>query len=356
MQNIFDLRKEDPTLFKDVLKSFKLDEKSLKIIDDPSGIDGSKDKIRFKNHKRSRYLALGNNNFLAIKGTINDVALYENDLNNREENPLGNNNTLEMFPMIEGKIPYQCLKSELDEESRKALEFINAYLKVFKSLPNIPIPLAIFEHGTEYRESAKDILSSFIPKTVQNKVDKILSDDSLGAAIYLYSNTPLRVMDLRSEVKLCQPYWGVGKEQVLNSWCQQFVRALLLEIVPASKWSIISGNCLSAQNMTLGGGWSDTDSLVRFDEFKNTTVLIESIMFSLEQMCETVFIALDRNNPNQSMKGERKVLIKAQLFSLIGTMIKKEAQSYQLDINPVVEEIFLDCEVQNILKNQELLS
>ncbi len=274
----------------------------------------TKDSFYLKNHKRSIYKTVSSNIYLSIKGSLDNLEEYETKICSKES-ILGNNNINEMFPMLERKIPFQCLLTELTEEFELSIDFINKYLTLFNRVPNVPIPLSIFEYNREYQAEVINILKRNVSQFLSPHIDKIMTNDSFGVIEYLYPTPPFRLMDLKERDSRVQISWSEDFS-IVFSWCDLFIDSLIIGYIPASKHSMIKGTALDPQNLLLSGGFSDMGSLIKLKEM-NDTVLVESFYYCVKKIIIAAEILLESKNLNTSSLDERKTFINGKIQNYI---------------------------------------
>lgn len=274
------------------------------------------DKTELKNHKRVSYYKK-QNGYISKKG-INDLQVYASRINGSKENSLGNNNIIELMPMVENKYPFAMLKSEALKEADTSLNYIQKYYSEFNELPPIPLPLALEDIKKDFQQDTIDILKKHVSQKVVEKIETILSNDQLCVLYSFYNSLPIRVMDISTQPKEAQIFWNSKTvNMVINRWCKEIARMLFLGYSPATKWSLVTGHCLSPQNLCLSGGIADLDSLTELQSIKNDMMIIESIAYSLSEFTNSVFIALEYSTSNTSSKNERRFMLRNYLFEEI---------------------------------------
>ena len=123
MEKMISLTKSVQTEFPEMLEQLQKYNNQLalkEVISSNLSIDGT---FTLKNHKRSKFKKLDDGGFISFKGFLGEYQDYSQLLENGQ-NILGNKNTAQMFPIIERKIPFQCLLSELTKEYEVSLRFI----------------------------------------------------------------------------------------------------------------------------------------------------------------------------------------------------------------------------------------
>ena len=280
-------------------------------------VDENAPPINLRNHKRSIYFKCIRGGYKAQKGLeiTDDLRSY---FSSNSLNIFGTNNSLELFPMLEGKIPFHLLRTEADREIDISQKFHLRYFEKFKHVAPVPFPVALEVIDEKYQVEFLNALKNNISTPVFKRVESLLKSDSLCKLYYFHPEIPLRITDMLSERTLSQLLWNENKEfDVVEKWLELFSRMLILGFIPATKWSLITGNCLQPQNLCLYGGFADLDSLVGVNDINRKEVLYESLSYSMLSLTDSIFMALESNNSDSASKLERKWILQNYIFSEI---------------------------------------
>ena len=329
-----------PELFKSLKRQLSIDDSLL----DNLTIDGT---FSLKNHKRSRFGKVENGGFISIKGFLGEIEVYT-ALIDDDQDILGNKNTAEMFPMLERKVPYQCLYSELKKEFELSVVLIEGYLKNFKKLPNVPIPIELYSYDDAFKEEVLSTLKGKLPRFVFNEVEDILKNDTFGVMKFFYPSAPFRVMDVRSKDHRAELYWN-SNYSILFLWCDLLIDFVSLGYLPGSKHFSIQGTSVDPQNLLLSGGFSDLGSLVPISELSER-VAFESFIYCIQKINQSGLLLMELNISNTSMKREREAYLHGKLHSYIQTQINHRFGKSG-NVIPRLLARYVEEEKECILKN-----
>ncbi|MBC75044.1 MAG: hypothetical protein CME64_03435 [Halobacteriovoraceae bacterium] len=342
------LQNDSPEIFK-LLQSYSKQMSAEEVFSGNLTIDGV---FTLKNHKRSKFKKLEEGAFLSLKGFLGELSDYSLLLK-ADQNILGNKNTAQMFPMLERKIPFQCLYSELVKEYEVSVRFIEKYLELYKTVPNIPIPLAIYSYDDEYKGKILTALEESVPKFVFEEIITITRNDSFGVMKYFYPSAPFRVMDVRSRDPRAELFWG-SNNSIIFSWCDLLIESVLIGFLPGTKHFAIQGTALDPQNLLLSGGFSDLGSLVSISELSEE-VALESFVYCIQKIAKSSLLLLDLKIENSSMKEERKSYLIGKINSYIEKKLESTSKEYGCSIPKPIKK-FLENDTESILKNYNCLT
>ena len=352
MEKMISLTKSVQTEFPEILEQLQKYNNQLalkEVISSNLSIDGT---FTLKNHKRSKFKKLDDGGFISFKGFLGEYQDYSQLLENGQ-NILGNKNTAQMFPIIERKIPFQCLLSELTKEYEVSLRFIEKYIDVYKTIPNIPIPLAIYSYNDEFKDTILATLEKKLPKFVFEEVKSITKNDSFSVMKYFYPTAPFRVMDVRVRDQRAEMFWN-SNHSIIFSWCDLLIESVLIGFFPGTKHFAIQGTALDPQNLLLSGGFSDLGSLVSISELSEAVVL-ESFIYCMQKIVQSSLLILDLNIENNSMKEERKSYLMGKISLYIENKIESTSTKYARPIPRPIKH-FLGSDKKSILENYNYLA
>lgn len=281
--------------------------------------------LTFKNHKRVLYFQLSEGQYFSKKG-LNFSEKIEESFSQKNQSILGNNNAIEMFPMIEGKIPFHMLESEAVKEVERSQMFHETYFERYGEISLSPVPLSIEILDDSYKLELLRFFKGHFPKPVYERLYGIMQNENLCTLSSFYPSLPLRVMDLKSMPKETSLIWNEKTEsKVIECWLREFSRIMALGFIPATKWSMMTGNCLLPQNMCLYGGFADLDSLVYVEEINKKSFLMESLAYSMMSLSNSIFLALENREIDSASKLERKWILDKDIFQKIKYLLSKDS-------------------------------
>jgi hypothetical protein len=178
---------------------------------------------------------------------------------------------LEHFPLIEQKIPGALLLKEALQEAQAAADFQLAYLRRYKELAEVPMPLFVHQWPQETVDHFLAILKPMLSSRAYGIVQQ-LAAEGLGYYVYYFHSSPQRVRHLTIQSDPFDfikgyPYWmsklekQINPEIVINGWIQLIARMLLLGYLPYTVSHRYIGQCIEEQNTVVSGGFVDMDSI-----------------------------------------------------------------------------------------------
>jgi len=256
-------------------------------------------------HRRAFYVrvpAERGGGYIAIKGSEptlgEDLGMLVASGIHKAWSTADNMRIIDVFPTREFKVPMAETLREAVGEAVIADELSQAYGRRYGEVPLLPIPLAALRWPDKVANASLDVvgpeLHAFAREVVEHQITR-----GLGCYVYYYPTAPFpRVRDAAAALgdKGSQRFAALSAKEppltTVRRWVDLFARIVALGYLPATTTRFALGQVVQAQNVVVGGGFVDVDSVRRTNTFDDWRELVEAYLFSLETFARTIGIYL----------------------------------------------------------------
>jgi hypothetical protein len=299
--------------------------------------------LRPPGHNRTFYVPLEGGGYIGIKGT--EVALGEQlrllsaSGLPRALRPSGQT-AVDFFPTIEHKIPLALTIPEAHAEVHISEVLYRRYCTTYGETPHLPLPLAIIQWPQNIVDSFWTTISPLLSDFARDICTRLLRD-GVCCYLYYYPVAPFpRVRHLAETLKnrhdrlhalaqLGQPV------EVIQRWVTLFVRILAMGYLPATPSRAVTGQAVQAQNVVVGGGFLDLDSVRAIEDIPSESELAESLAASIVHMSATIACYLfEAANEHPSPTNSLDILSTHFFQALLVKTIERETRVSQCVFHP----------------------
>lgn len=274
-----------------------------------------------EHHRRTLYFAGPDGvqaGVIAVKGAQlgapwNAALLDEMSGEHPRPGDLWPRSTIEHLIVVEHKVPLAVTLGEATREVRLARRVGAALRARFPPPYRIPVPLRLMRWPDEQAERHLRSLQGML-STRTREIAATVARAGLGAVVYFYPGSPLRVSDTPSP--RAQP-------AVVERWTALFARILICGVLPAGLDSRGFGSCCGPQNATLDGGFVDFDSMCPFEELISAADLSAGLEYSLRSLTRTLALYLGRDDPKQAWDHHA-----ANIYSFVRAAVRRHLEGH----------------------------
>jgi len=264
--------------------------------------------IRPRSHRRAFYVRLPApaKGFVAIKGT---EVLHLEALEalvaggvHRAINHEHGIRAVEVFPIREHKVPMALVLREALDEAEIGAALVSAYLRRYRALPDLSIPLAAFAWPRANAEAFAQTLVPHLSPWAREICQRLISSEGLGVYAYYAAVAPFprardvgQELDARSlekaRLRLLKAAHG-EPTAIVERWIRTVARMLNLGFMPCTPDQSAIGQAIQAQNAIVGGGFVDLDSVRPMAEIVEDEEFALALMVTLETLARTLGVLL----------------------------------------------------------------
>jgi len=305
--------------------------------------------VRPKGHQRAFYIpvpaAAGDQTprgYVAVKGT-EPILVDELRYLSATGLPLSwmdDMSIIDHFPVVEHKVPMVLTVGEALDEATAASAVYGPYIERYGEIPDLPLPLLVVKWPAEIAERVREVLAPLLSPFAEKIVDRILLEGA-AAYLYYYPAAPFpRVRHVAAALRDAGARRMAGIDEfgspgpVIERWARLFTRLLALGYLPATRTQSIAGQAIQAQNVVIGAGFVDVDSVRPLDDFKHDRDLFESYALSFIQLSNTVARYLFRGVNENPGFGSPEVFAYLHVYQLVSDLVEEERRRYGDDFDP----------------------
>ena len=186
-------------------------------------------------------------------------------------------NSLERFPVAEGKAPIGVPLGEALEEARAALAVQVAHHARYGAFAHAPFPIGVFRWPASVTAEYRAVVDRFLDEKAV-RIVHAQTEEGFGVYIYHYPVVPhrvshLRVPDVGHETSFDQRLAHLAAHgdpaRAVEGWLAFTARLMCLGFVATDPANACRGYCVEPQNLVVDGGVVDMGSLRRMESLTN---------------------------------------------------------------------------------------
>jgi hypothetical protein len=254
---------------------------------------------------------------------------------------------LESFALVENKIPGCVMLEEARKEYVVTNDIIRIFFSKYKSLPKIPLPIAVYKHDDFTVENYVGKIEPLVSASAFESIE-VLAKQGLGVYLYAYPDLPVRVNHLEQSnlsatyIQRRERLNPVVKDygDVICSWIDLFCSLLFLEYLPGSPESLLKGALCDPNNAGINGGFLDIGSAISISKITSKQWLYDSIHTCVELMVKTICLFL--TGDRRAIENNTSPLNDVRLFFFVQmkNMINKKEHQLNMTINENIKKYF----------------
>jgi hypothetical protein len=237
---------------------------------------------------------------------------------------------LEKFPIFEGKIPGCLTLREALGDARAAAAFQRAYVARHGAPARVPMPLFVGRWPDSLADQVRAALRPRLADRAWEIVDAGVAE--LAVYVYAYPRVPYRlahlpVPDARRGGELRPRLERVARQldvrAAVDGWVGLLARMLALGFVPKDPSSLVTGDCVQAQNAVLDGGLADVEGIIATRRL-DARALRDALRRTVHELAITVTrLLVGVATPSVDMR-DRLPDVHALVWSALGARVAAE--------------------------------
>lgn len=260
----------------------------------------------------------------------------------------------ECFPLQEQKLPYAVHVSEAIQEARVTVRFLEKYLQCFDTLPMFPLHLSVYRMPEAIASRYFATLYQFVSERCRRECH-LLGQEGLAVYAYHFPVLPIRIahivpsrmlgsgiIDAATRESVLRDKCGFDAQGAIENFLALVGRMLSLGFFPLSRASYGIGYCTSAQNVTIGGGMVDSESLVPFEEISSDSEFSTIFLTTLSTLSATAKVMLYSPLPCVRFEFKDPSPMSMLLSEFIWASIRSEVESCihsGLNVDPRLQQM-----------------
>lgn len=258
-------------------------------------------------------------------------------------------NSLERFPVAEGKAPIAVVVSEALEEAQAALALQTAHRARYGTFAHAPYPIGVFRWPDTLIERYRTILARHLSEKAMRIVSAQVAE-GFGVYVYHYPVVPHRVshMDVPDvgptvsyDQRLERLTHHADPARVVDGWLDFTAKLLCLGFIATDPASACRGYCVEPQNLVLDGGIVDMGSLRRLESMGNSVQARFAIDKTVRTLARSILYFLVGSEGATELFGDRTPDPFRHVWNDVARRIRKES-SNGLALPAAVERALTD--------------
>lgn len=297
--------------------------------------------IRPSGHRRCYYLKLSEGDgggYIAIKG-CEPFLLHQLEPLARTRLPLarmGELTAMDFYPLREHKVPMAVTRGEAVDEAERAHAVYTKYVARYREAPLLPVPLLAARWPDEVASGHHRALAPLLSPFANEAVER-LTREGLGCFLYHYPVAPFPRVRHFVQGLGAEPARWVERLEAIESplvtverWVRLFARMLAVGFVPAITSQGETGFTVQFQNVVVGGGFVDLDSVIPAEAFLDDYDFHESYMLATVTLVTTIAFYLfgyqDRHQGANTSFGWLRALLHFQ--DVLARVLEEDRKTY----------------------------